>query len=123
MLNGNPDFEKAVQDIGRENNHIILSHCPEYRDHIIREINRLNRERHEDVKLKIDYIFSGHTHGGQVNLFGFTPFLPPGVGNYIKGWYKEKLPNLYVSKGIGTSIFPIRLGARAEIAVFNYGVV
>lgn len=123
MINGNPDFEKAVQDVGGEKNHIILLHCPEYRDHIISEIKRLNRERPEDKQLNIDYIFSGHTHGGQVNLFGFTPFLPRGVGNYIKGWYKEQLPNLYVSKGIGTSIFPIRLGARAELAVFNYGAV
>jgi predicted MPP superfamily phosphohydrolase len=72
--------------------------------------------------LSIDYVFSGHSHGGQLNIFGYIPNLPPGVGNYIKGWYKDKSPELYVSKGIGTSILPIRLGARAEIAVFNYSV-
>jgi hypothetical protein len=123
MMAGRPDFAKAVRDVAGEKNHIVLVHCPAYRDCIINDIERLNRERPENMQLKIDYVFSGHTHGGQVNLFGITPFLPPAVGNYIKGWYKEKVPNLYVSKGVGTSVLPIRFGARAEIAVFDYGAV
>lgn len=123
MMAGHPDFSKAVQDIGGEKNHIVLQHCPAYRDYLVNDIKRLNRERPGNMQLKIDYVFSGHTHGGQVNLFGFTPFLPPGVGNYLKGWYMGELPHLYVSKGIGTSMLPVRFGARAEIAVFNYGAV
>ena len=51
---------------------------------------------------------------------GFTPMLPPGVGRYVKGWFRDRSPMLYVSKGVGTSILPVRFGARAEIAVFNY---
>jgi len=123
MMAGRPDFAKAVQGVGGEKNHIVLAHCPAFRDHIVNDMERLNRERPGNMQLKIDYVFSGHTHGGQVNLFGFAPFLPPAVGRYLKGWYKEKLPHLYVSKGIGTSILPIRFGARAELAVFNYGLV
>lgn len=123
MMTGRPDFAKAVKDIGGEKNHIVLQHCPAYRDRIVNDIERLNRERPVNMQLKIDYVFSGHTHGGQVTLFGFAPFLPPAVGHYMKGWYREKQPQLYVSKGVGTSILPIRFGARAEIAVFNYGVV
>ena len=120
MIEGKPDFSAAVGNLEREENHIVLCHCPKYRDDIEKEMKRINKQRAEYKRLKIDYVFSGHSHGGQINMFGFTPFLPPGVGNYIKGWYKNSLPYLYVSKGIGTSILPVRFGARAEIAVFNY---
>ncbi|GBD96335.1 MAG TPA: metallophosphoesterase [Nitrospirae bacterium] len=120
MIEGKPDFSAAVRKLNREENHIVLCHCPKYRDNIEKETKRINKKRPEDKRLKIDYVFAGHSHGGQVNIFGFTAFLPPGVGNYIRGWYKNSPPYLYVSKGIGTSVLPVRFGARAEIAVFNY---
>ena len=71
-------------------------------------------------KDNISFILSGHTHGEQVRLFNFIPFLPQGSGKYVKGWYKESNPPMYVSKGIGTTILPIRFGSRAEIAVFYF---
>ena len=82
-----------------------MSHCPEYRDIISREKRNIN----------IDLVLSSHTHGGQITFLGFAPFKPRGSGKYLKGWYKQSEPKMYVSKGIGTSIFPIRFGARAEI--------
>jgi hypothetical protein len=90
--------------------HIILNHCTEYSEILSEKIFG---------KIKHDLILSGHTHGGQINLFGFVPFKPQGSGKYLKGWYKDNKKNLYVSKGIGTSIFPARFMARAEIAIFN----
>jgi len=53
---------------------------------------------------------------------GFAPVLPPGVGRYVRGWFKDRSPMLYVSKGIGTSSIPVRFGASAEIALFNYHI-
>jgi predicted MPP superfamily phosphohydrolase len=120
MMNGNADFANAVKYVGAEANHIVLSHSPKYRDNIESEIKRINMTRPADQKLNIDYVFSGYSHGGQVNIMGFTPMLPPGVGRYVKGWFRDRSPMLYVSKGVGTSILPVRFGARAEIAVFNY---
>jgi len=40
----------------------------------------------------------------------------------VKGWYQENSedPKLYVSKGIGTTLLPFRLGSRAEIALFHF---
>jgi len=70
--------------------------------------------------MPIDLILSGHTHGGQVKLLGFIPYLPQGSGKYVSGWYLDQHKQLYVSKGIGTSILPIRFGARAEISIFNF---
>ena len=105
LIAGNPDFEKAVAHLKETETNIILSHCPEYRDLIAKQSGNLN----------IDIVLSGHTHGGQITFLGIAPFKPKGSGNYLKGWYKESEPKMYVSKGIGTSMFPIRLGARAEM--------
>lgn len=108
LVGGNAHIETALREFKKSDHHIVLNHCPEYYD-TIADYNRT----------KIDLVLSGHTHGGQLNILGFTPFLPRGSGRYVKGWYKEKTPYLYVSKGIGTSIFPARFGARAEVAIFN----
>lgn len=108
-VGGQANYELARQTFIESEFHVVLNHCPEYRD----QIRMLQQEE------KIDLVLSGHTHGGQINLFGFVPFLPQGSGSYISGWYKESTPHLYVSKGVGTSILPIRFGARAEIAIFH----
>ncbi len=65
-----------------------------------------------------DLVLAGHTHGGQV----FLPivgalWLPKGSGQYVKGWYSKENSRMYVSRGIGTSIVPIRIGARPELAI------
>lgn len=104
-IGGNADFTKAVSDMDASDTKIVLSHCPESREQIKREIG----------PLKIDLLLAGHTHGGQISFLGFVPFKPRGSGRYLKGWYKDDGPKMYVSKGIGTSILPIRLGARAEM--------
>lgn len=66
-----------------------------------------------------DLCLSGHTHGGQVTLFGLPIWTPRGSGDFTSGFYKRSICPLYVSRGIGTSILPIRFGARPEIAVFD----
>jgi predicted MPP superfamily phosphohydrolase len=38
---------------------------------------------------------------------------------YTSGWYEQRSTKLYVNRGIGTTGFPIRLGARPEISVFE----
>jgi predicted MPP superfamily phosphohydrolase len=62
---------------------------------------------------------SGHTHGGQVALFGYPIWTPPGSGPFVSGWYVTAFKDLYVSKGVGTSVVPFRFGSRPEIAVFD----
>lgn len=105
FVGGNADFEKATQDISEAETTIVLSHCPEYRDSI----------KNQKGNLKIDLVLSGHTHGGQITILGFAPFKPRGSGKYLKGWYTGTEPKMYISKGVGTSILPIRFGARAEM--------
>ncbi|RAL23665.1 metallophosphoesterase [Lujinxingia litoralis] len=69
---------------------------------------------------RFDLTLSGHTHGGQVRLFGLTPVRPPGSGRFISGVYHTGAGLTYVSRGIGTSTLPIRLGCRPELALFEF---
>jgi predicted MPP superfamily phosphohydrolase len=60
---------------------------------------------------------AGHTHGGQLRLPFFGPlWLPPESGPYVSGWYESNGSKLYVSRGTGTSILPIRFMSRPEIS-------
>lgn len=69
---------------------------------------------------ELDLLLSGHTHGGQIQLpFWGAPFLPPHSGNYSAGWYQQGQSRLYVSRGIGTSVLPVRFLARPELAIFE----
>jgi uncharacterized protein len=59
---------------------------------------------------------SGHTHGGQVRLFGYSPVVPSRFGNrYAYGHVVEDGRDLIVSGGLGCSIAPVRLGVPPEI--------
>lgn len=63
---------------------------------------------------------AGHTHGGQAKVpFVWQKHLPFGSKPYIEGWYQKDRAKLYVSRGIGTSVLPVRFLARPEIAIMH----
>ncbi|AZQ44060.1 metallophosphoesterase [Nonlabens ponticola] len=104
FLGGRPDIMTAMKKLSETDKTIVLNHCPQYSD-VIKDSQFADR---------IDLILSGHTHGGQVTFLGYAPITPRGSGDYLKGWYEDKVP-MYVSRGIGTSRVPIRFGSRAEV--------
>jgi predicted MPP superfamily phosphohydrolase len=55
-----------------------------------------------------------------VAFLGYAPALPPGSGDYLAGWYRGAPFDVYVSRGVGTSVLPIRFGARPEVAVIDW---
>ena len=64
---------------------------------------------------------AGHTHGGQVRVFGVAPALNSHYGNrFITGlaYNSAKIP-LIITNGIGTSKLPIPCYAPAEIIVIT----
>tara|TARA_R110002051_G_scaffold148475_1_gene221080 strand:+ start:1417 stop:2241 length:825 start_codon:yes stop_codon:yes gene_type:complete len=109
-IGGNANFYKAAKNVNKSLETIVLNHCPGYRD----DIERINRSLGTNIKL----ILSGHTHGGQITFFGKVLYTPGGSGRYVRGWYESKETKMYVSKGIGTSVIPVRFGARAEASIF-----
>ena len=105
LVGGKPDLARALSTSATSSTRVLLAHCPAYRDQLP------PRER-------FDLILSGHTHGGQVRLLNYAPFTPNGSGRYVKGWYRTPSP-MYVSRGVGTSIMPIRFNCRPEVAIFG----
>lgn len=62
---------------------------------------------------------AGHTHGGQVRLplLG-RPVIPSRYGQrFAAGHIVEDGRHLFVTTGVGTSVFPVRFGVPPEIAV------
>ena len=70
---------------------------------------------------RIDLIVSGHTHGGQVQIpFVGPPILPVRNKNYSNGLKKSPRGTpVFISKGIGWAIYPIRCNCAPEIAVLE----
>lgn len=63
---------------------------------------------------------AGHTHGGQIRIFGYAPIVPSHYGSrYAYGHIVEGGRNLVVSAGLGCSGLPVRLGAEPEIVVLE----
>jgi len=94
-LNQNRDrLELALLDAGEDSFKILASHYPGITDKILSEYN-------------IRLVLSGHTHGGQIHILGYSP--------YERGTLR-KLANTtrLISNGYGTSTVPLRLGAPAE---------
>jgi predicted MPP superfamily phosphohydrolase len=87
---------------------ILLIHYPQFFDY---------------PELGIDLTMAGDIHGGgQLSL----DFIHRGLNlsrlvgvPYVRGWYAKTGAQLYMNRGIGTTGFPIRLGARPEITVFE----
>lgn len=111
---------EALQDTGWEKHHLLLIHSPLQQESVLQRLRDLNAGRKAADRINIRYIFAGHNHGGQVRFLNLVPKLPIMSGSYVDGWYNEKAPFLYVSKGFGTSTVPFRFGARAEICLFDY---
>lgn len=85
---------------------LLLSHVPGF--------------SHEHLERHIGLILCGHTHGGQVRMPLLPPlYLPRFSGRFVAGSYqvgRHHTP-LYVNRGIGTSVLPVRLNCRPEITV------
>jgi predicted MPP superfamily phosphohydrolase len=86
---------------------ILLSHNPDYV---------------EDIRTgAIDLVLSGHTHGGQLTLFGlWAPIVPSRFGQkYRSGIVRTPFTTAIISNGIGTITPPLRLFARPEIILIR----
>lgn len=103
-----PVIRAALQALTEETDgyRILLSHRPEwfslYRD------------------LDIDLTFSGHAHGGQFRFPYVGGLLAPNQGffpEYDAGVFTEGDCSMVVSRGLGASIIPLRIGNRPELVV------
>jgi predicted MPP superfamily phosphohydrolase len=73
------------------------------------------------AKGTFDLALSGHTHGGQVTLFGlWAPILPSRYGQrYSRGWLTEEGVPVLVTRGVATVGPPLRFFARPQLHVIE----
>ncbi len=109
---GTPDYSQvagipaAAPDAPRP---IVMSHCPVGFDIV------------STIAKRPTAVLSGHTHGGQIAPFGVALVLPEGSGRYVRGSYAsaDRRHALYVSRGMGNSGPPFRIGSRPELALLT----
>lgn len=85
---------------------VLLAHQPQAIDHYAEE--------------PVDLVFSGHAHGGQARLPFIGPVYAPGQGfspQYTEGVYEVNGVSMVVSRGLGNSVFPLRINNRPELVI------
>lgn len=69
------------------------------------------------ARLDVDFVLSGHTHGGQVRLPMMNSFYRSKPGRrFVEGWNKLGSTQIYVNRGIGKVLVPVRVKCPPEIA-------
>lgn len=103
LQTGNPDIKKAFA--GVKSPAILLTHTPDMIDEIP-----------QDAVLTL----AGHTHGGQVVLH--KPLIVPSKygTKYAYGLFEVNGKKIFVSRGLGTSILPLRFNCFPEIVVIEF---
>jgi predicted MPP superfamily phosphohydrolase len=79
----------------------------------------------EDTRLKdhrVDLMLCGHTHGGQCWVPGIgTPITASRFGSkYARGLVNGPFCDVFTSRGIGTTVLPLRFAIRPEISVIEF---
>jgi uncharacterized protein len=102
---GKPDLQRALRGADPDLPIVVLCHQPDTFDRVAGQV---------------DLVLAGHSHGGQVRLPGRGPlWLPTGCRRYHDGVHERDGSTLFVSRGLGTTVAPVRLFSRPEVAVIR----
>jgi len=103
LLAGAPDAGRVVQTLPPGRPTVLMSHSPALFPALARP--------------EVALVLSGHSHAGQLRLPGLGSFwVPRGTGPYVAGWYQQDRSWLYVGRGVGWSIAPVRMWCPPELA-------
>ena len=100
------DLDKALSGARRDDFKFLLCHNPA----ILPRAARAN----------VDLIVSGHTHGGQIRLReGDDKLLMPRNRSRASGLLSRDNTQIYISRGIGTVVLPVRYQCPPEITLLE----
>ncbi len=107
--NGWPNIAEVAGQTRQEDYIIFLSHSPAAipEAHKAKDMNGRN--------MWFDLGLFGHTHGGQIALVGNLLNITKVDARYQEGWLVENRTNLLISRGVGTSVLPIRVLNKPQI--------
>ena len=106
---GWPDLAGTASLARDEKFVIFMSHSPEIIPDALRSEDASGKRNWFDLGL------FGHTHGGQIALVGQYLGIARVDNRYNQGWIVENRIPMLISRGVGTSILPIRLGRSPQI--------
>ena len=104
-------YDRALGDLPAGLPRLLLSHNPDVAE----------EPAFTDGGYRVDLMLSGHTHGGQISL----PVVGPPVTmsrygqKYARGLVQGPTCPVYVSRGLGMAMLPLRFGSTPEIAVIE----
>jgi predicted MPP superfamily phosphohydrolase len=100
------DLRRAFRDVPQSQTVIAFTHNPDI---------------FPEVPDRVSLTIAGHTHGGQVYIPGIgRPVIPSLYGQrFASGHIVEEGRHLFVSSGLGTSIFPVRFLVPPEVTVLK----
>ncbi len=103
---GDPACAATLRGVSQKEAVILLQHEPDPFAH------------YTDPRILLQ--LSGHTHGGQLCTPGGNPLRLPYLGTqYVHGLHHRGNRYLYVNRGLGSSVIPLRLFCRPELTVLN----
>jgi len=100
---GRPDLSRALRGSREDEPVVLLSHHPDLFD--------------EAAPAGVDLTLAGHTHGGQIAPVGRA--LSHTRRGYWAGRFESRHAQLYVGRGVGVSLLPLRIGAPAEVPILR----
>jgi predicted MPP superfamily phosphohydrolase len=106
---GDTNVDRLTRDVPKEAPKIVLAHNPDFIEEFA------VRQRY------IDFMMSGHTHGGQIRLPALgAPHLSSTTGQrYAMGLNHSGPMQIYTTRGIGTVLLPSRFDCPPEIVLYT----
>lgn len=108
---GRPDLFAVARQVHASDYVILLAHNPS----LIEDANKVSDA--EGAQDWFDLALFGHTHGnqffGRFNPLGIAPDVT--TASHRKDWVREGRSDILISRGVGTSVLPVRLGCAPMI--------
>jgi predicted MPP superfamily phosphohydrolase len=102
---GLEDLSLALAGASEDEMKLLLAHNPV----ILRKAARAG----------VDLVLSGHTHGGQVNLRSEQSEAGRPRRRKRKGLARQDETQIYITRGLGTVVLPVRFGCPPEVSLLE----
>lgn len=106
---GNPKLDVLnSNDVSKIKYRIVIMHEPDFVDEFVNDYN-------------VNLVLAGHSHNGQVNIPYLKNFILPEYSKkYFDKYYKVGNTDMYISNGVGNSLYDFRLFNFPSINVFRF---